>query len=139
VGQITLRNYSNIFVNKLKIKHNLTTAYHPASNGETERFNRTLTTMLRKELQDGAHENWEDLIDPLLFAYRNSVHSFTKETPHFILHGRDANIPINKFLSSVPKTNISPSDYVGNLMNQLRFSFQRVKLESEKAREQQRK
>jgi transposase InsO family protein len=34
---------------KLKIKHKLTTSYHPASNGETERFNRTITTMLRKQ------------------------------------------------------------------------------------------
>jgi transposase InsO family protein/phosphotransferase system HPr-like phosphotransfer protein len=127
------------FCDKLNIKHKLTTAYHPASNGETERFNRTLTTMLRKELQDGAHEDWEELIDPLLFAYRNSVHSSTKETPHFILHGRDANIPVNELLSAVPKTNISLSDYVGNMMNRLRFSFQRVKEENEKAREIQRK
>ena len=41
------------FCDKLQIKHRLTTAYHPASNGETERFNRTLTTMLRKQLNDG--------------------------------------------------------------------------------------
>lgn len=104
------------FCDKLKIKHKLTTAYNPASNGDTERFNRTLTTMLRKELQDGAHEDWEELIDPLLFAFRNSVHSSTKETPHFILHGRDANIPVNELLSAAPKTNIYPSDYVGNMI-----------------------
>lgn len=36
------------FCNKLNIKHKLTTSYNPASNGETERMNRTLTTMLRK-------------------------------------------------------------------------------------------
>jgi hypothetical protein len=32
--------------------------------------------MLRKQLKDDNHEDWEDLIDPLLFAYRNSIHSF---------------------------------------------------------------
>ena len=56
------------FCEKLKIRHKLTTSYHPASNGETERFNRTITTMLRKQLKDGSHEDWEDLINPL-FAF----------------------------------------------------------------------
>jgi hypothetical protein len=126
------------FCEKLKIKHRLTTSYHPASNGETERFNRTITTMLRKQLKDGNHEDWEDLIDPLLFAYRNSIHSSSNETPYYIIHGRDANIPINEFLGAIPKTNISPSDYVGNLVNRLRYTFQRVREESEKARERQR-
>ena len=120
------------------MKQKFTTSYHPASNGETERFNRTLTTMLRKELVDGAHSNWEDLLDPLLFAYRSSIHSSTKESPYYIVHGRDPNIPINKFLEATPKTDKSPSDYVGELVNRLRYSFQRVAEESGKARERQR-
>jgi NH3-dependent NAD+ synthetase len=38
---------------------------------------------------------------------------------------------------AVPKTNISPSDYVGNLVNNLRYTFQRVKEENIKARARQ--
>jgi transposase InsO family protein len=34
----------------LGIKQKLATSHHPATNGETERFNRTLTMLLRKEL-----------------------------------------------------------------------------------------
>jgi transposase InsO family protein len=45
------------FCQNLNIEQRFTTAYNPASNGETERFNRTMTTMLRKELVDGQHEN----------------------------------------------------------------------------------
>jgi hypothetical protein len=120
------------------MKQKFTTSYHPASNGETERFNRTLTTMLKKELVDGAHSNKEDLLDLLLFAYRSSIHSSTKESPYYIVQGRDPNIPINKFLEAAPKTDKSPSDYVGELVNRLRYSFQRVAEESGKARERQR-
>jgi hypothetical protein len=94
--------------------------------------------MLRTQLKDGNHKDWEDLIYPLLFAYRNSIHSSSNETPYYIIHGRDANIPINEFLGAIPKRNISPSDYVGNLVNRLRYTFQRVREESEKARERQR-
>ena len=45
------------FCKKFDIKHRLTTAYHPANNGETERFNRTLISMLRKLLDDEQHVN----------------------------------------------------------------------------------
>ncbi|KZR97625.1 Uncharacterized protein APZ42_007392 [Daphnia magna] len=93
---------------KLKIDQRLTTVYNPAGNGETERFNRTLTVMLRKELKDGEHANWENMLEDVLFAYRSSVHSSTLETPYYLLHG--------------------------NLADRLRYSFQRVREESEKAR-----
>ena len=83
------------FCKTLNIEQRLTTAYNSASNGETERFNRTMTTMLRKELEDGAHENLEDMLGDVCFAYRASVNSSTLETPYYLLHGRDPNIPIN--------------------------------------------
>ena len=43
------------FCKSFHIEKRLTTSYHPASNGETERFNRTMTSLLRKELDDGGH------------------------------------------------------------------------------------
>ena len=94
--------------------------------------------MLRKELKDGQHANWEDMLDDVLFAYRSSVHSSTLETPYYLLHGRDPNIPINEFLDSSPKLIKSPSDYVGRLNERLRYSFQRVRDENVKARTRQR-
>jgi hypothetical protein len=94
--------------------------------------------MLRKELVGDAHSNWEEPIDSLLFAYRSSIHSSTKESPYYIVHGRDPNITINEFLNAAPRTDKSPSNYVGGLANRLRYSFQRVAEESAKARERQR-
>ena len=65
------------FCKTLNIEQRLTTAYNSASNGETERFNRTMTTMLRKELEDGAHGNLEDMLGDVCFAYCASVNSST--------------------------------------------------------------
>ncbi|KZS02183.1 Uncharacterized protein APZ42_000877 [Daphnia magna] len=90
------------------------------------------------ELKDSEHSNWEDVLDDVLFAYRSSVHSSTLDTPYFLLHGRHHNIPINEFLDASPKTFKSASDYVGNLADRLRYSFQRVREESEKPRTRQR-
>ena len=116
----------------------MTTAYNPASNGETERFNRTMTTMLRKELEDGQHGNWENMLGDVCFAYRASVNSSTSETPYYLLHGRDPNVPINQFLDAVSEPVPSSFDYIGSLVDRLRFSFQRTRDENEKARERQR-
>lgn len=126
------------FCKTLNIEQRLTTAYNPASNGETERFNRTMTTMLRKELEDGAHGNWENMLGDVCFAYRASVNSSTLETPYYLLHGRDPNVPINQFLDAISEPVPSSSDYIGSLFDRLRFSFQRTREENEKARERQR-
>lgn len=125
------------FCEKFKIDHRLTTAYNPASNGETERYNRTLASMLRKLLKDGQHQDWEELLGDVCFAYRNSVHSSTLETPYYLVHGRDPNVAINQYLQAVPEKVISQSDYLERLSERLRFSFAKAKEENEKARRRQ--
>ena len=55
------------FCKQFHIEQRFTTSYHPASNGETERFNRTMTSLLRKELDDGHHAQWEDRLGDRLF------------------------------------------------------------------------
>jgi hypothetical protein len=57
-----------------------------------------MTTMLRKELNDGQHENWEDGLGEVCFAYRSSIHSSTNESPYYICFGRNVNFPINIIL-----------------------------------------
>ena len=122
---------------KFNIKHRMTTAYHPESNGETERFNRTLISMLRKVLQDGKHADWDKMLGDVMFAYRSSVHSSTLETPYYIIHGRDPNFAINNLLLNNETHNVTQSDYIGNLIDRLRFCFHKVRQETEQARKRQ--
>ncbi|KAI9562401.1 hypothetical protein GHT06_013370 [Daphnia sinensis] len=94
--------------------------------------------MLRKELIDGQHHNWEDVLGEICFAYRASVHSSTNESPYYMVHGRDCNMPINKILGAVPEAVPSSGGYVDTLLERLRYSFHRAREENEKARERQR-
>jgi hypothetical protein len=123
----------------LGIKQKLATSYHPATNGETERFNRTLTMLLRKELIDSQHGDWEEMLGDVCFAYHSSVHSSTQETPFFLLYGRDPNVPIHNLLGAIPRSKFPASDFVSLRMESLSIAFQRTKEENSKAREQQRK
>src|SRR6266498_3118840 len=65
-------HFNNQVIEKLlerfKIKHNLSTPYHPKTNGLVERFNKTLCESLAKLNEE--RENWDEYISPTLFAYR---------------------------------------------------------------------
>ena len=65
-----------------------TTAYHPQTDGLAERFNRTLTDMLAKKVEQGGRD-WDVHFPFVLFAYCASLQVSTKESPFYLLHGCD--------------------------------------------------
>lgn len=78
-------------------KKTFTTAYHPETNGLVERFNGTLTTMLSMYVS-GHQRDWDTFIPYILFAYRTAIHESTKESPFYLMHLRDAVLPIEAAL-----------------------------------------
>ena len=57
-----------------------TSAFHLQTNGQTERFNRTLMNMLAMYTE--AHQkDWDTYLPYVLHAYRTSVHTSTGEIP----------------------------------------------------------
>ena len=66
-------------------------------DGQTERFNRTLMGVLRNYIGH-KHDDWEDVLELVCFAYRASFLSSIRETPYFPLHGRDPPMLIDRFL-----------------------------------------
>ena len=57
-----------------------TSAYHPEGNGQVERFNRTLQSILAKTV-DTNQDIWDSQLPKVLFAYRTAVHETTGFTP----------------------------------------------------------
>ena len=72
------------------IEHRVTSAYHPRTNGLTERFNQTLVNALRKHCEKEP-ENWHKWINFVLLAYRSRLHSATNATPFKLMFGREMN------------------------------------------------
>ena len=127
-SNFTSRLFNNL-CKELKTKHKTTTAYHPQTNGMTERFNKTVVGMIRKYVADG-FQHWEDVLGPVASAYRNSVHSSTMESPYFLVTARDPSMVIDRFL--IPEAEkITPQDYKSQTMKRLRegFTFQTKSLE----------
>lgn len=79
------------------IKRQLTTPYHPQSNGQTERFNRTLAASLTAHIYKH-QSDWSDYLQAATFAYNTSVHSVTRVSPYIAIFGREPRLPIENVL-----------------------------------------
>ncbi|UYV72451.1 hypothetical protein LAZ67_9003197 [Cordylochernes scorpioides] len=75
--------------NKCGIKKKTTTAYHPQTNGLTERLNRTIADMLSMYM-DLDQKNWDEMLPFITFAYNTAKQESTGFTPFFLIHGREA-------------------------------------------------
>ena len=82
------------------------------------------------------HDDWEDVLELVCFAYRASVHSSTCETPYFLLYGRDPPMLIDRFLNPRTINIITPEDYKSQLMMRMRTAFKLVKDNLEETRKQ---
>ena len=71
----------------------MSTAYHPETDGQTERANRTLKEMLRSYVNTTG-TNWDSLLTPLEFAYNNSQQASTKQSPFYLSTGIHPRTPV---------------------------------------------
>lgn len=74
------------FYELLDIKKLTTSSYHPQTNALTERFNRTLASMLTPFVNENK-DNWDDLLPYILFSYNTSTQESTKLSPFEVLYG----------------------------------------------------
>ena len=106
---------------ELGVEHVTSSAYHPQSQGCLERFHQTLKQVLGKY----CHENgttWDDHLDWLLFAYRESLQESLGFSPFEVLYGRNVRGPLKvlkeKWFESQSQP-VTVQEYVSSLMDKL--------------------
>jgi len=72
----------------LGIESKLSTAFHPQTDGQTERVNQELEQYLRMFINH-RQEQWPEWLGTAEFAYNNKVHSSTQMTPFKANYGQD--------------------------------------------------
>ncbi|XP_011862729.1 PREDICTED: uncharacterized protein K02A2.6-like [Vollenhovia emeryi] len=74
------------FLEKRGVKLKLTAPYHPATNGQAERFVQTLKNSLKRMCSTGV--NVETKLQEMLIQYRTMPHSVTGKSPAELFLGR---------------------------------------------------
>ena len=96
-----------------------TSAYHPEGNGQVERFNRTLQSILAKTV-DTNQDTWDSQLPKALFAYRTAVHETTDFTPFYLTFARSPQLPVDVMLGCVlPATLRSYPQFVQDAHKQM--------------------
>jgi transposase InsO family protein len=68
--------------------------YRPQTNGQIERFHRTLNSMLGKVVQENQRD-WDQKVPVVMAAYRATMHESTGYTPNFLFFGRENFAPLD--------------------------------------------
>ncbi|KAJ1601070.1 hypothetical protein NDA14_006730 [Ustilago hordei] len=74
------------FAEQMGVKHSLSTAYHPQTDGQTERVNQVVEQYLRMYC-NYEQNDWANLLDTAAFVYNNTVHNSIGVSPFFACYG----------------------------------------------------
>ena len=118
--------FNNLFWDQVTaltgIKRRLSSAYHPQTDGQTERTNRTLEEMLRAYVSPD-QSDWDEHLACAEFAINNSWQEAVKNTPFFLNYGMHPLVPASV---SLPRTVPSAHDFVEGIERAVRRAKQEL-------------
>jgi hypothetical protein len=112
----------------LGIRKTHTTSFHPRGNAITERENAVIKAMMAAFVNHRLND-WDEFLDPLMLAYRSSVHRTLGTTPAEMMLIRHLRLPLDAFVSSPPEAyyeQASASEYVQNLTDAMAEAYEVV-------------
>jgi hypothetical protein len=100
------------------IQQNISTAFHPRTDGQTERMNQWIETYLRSFV-NGRQNNWNSLLPMAEFAHNSWRHEHTKHTPHELIFGFNPTASI-----SIPEDNVPAAQERLKMLREARIDAQ---------------
>jgi len=130
-GSVFTSKFWQELLKQFNIKSNLSTAFHPQTDGQTERINSVLEQYLRIYV-NYQQDNWSSLLPFAEFSYNNAEQSSRKKSPFFSNYGYHPSLHFNQVTpqsSSVPASD--------DLIKQLQNLHEEIKSEVSLALQQQ--
>ena len=87
------------FCLQLGIRNHYSSLAHPQANRQVEVINRSLVKIIKTRLE-GAKGIWPEELPSILWAYRTTTRTPTRETPFWLMYGSEAVIPAKIGLTS---------------------------------------
>jgi len=127
--------------NLLGIQTKLLTAYHPQTDGQTERMNQELEQYLRVFINH-RQEQWPDWLGMAEFVYNNKIHTVTKTLPFKVNYGQDPRMgferrrkgryeAVGKFMEKMKKIQEKAKAALGKAQKEMKKFANRKRREEE--------
>ena len=95
------------------IKQTFTSAYHPQSNGKTERANGTIGSAITKYAFN-RKSHWDEYLETAVWATRVRKHSTTKQSPFYLVYGTEPRLVTDIQPPAIPWDLNKPEDCYDN-------------------------
>ena len=104
----------------------MSTAYHPQTDGQTERANRTLEEMLRSRV-NFAQSDWDEHLAAAELAANNAQQSSTGFSPFYLNYGQEVQLPLDQAIAGLrPSNNPAASERIKRLAADLARARQHI-------------
>lgn len=108
-------------------KRGPTTTFQPQSNGQCERANQIILSMLKRSMAENDDTEWPDYLHPCLGLYRAAPHSSTGYSPYYLEHGRPMRLPSDTLFTEVFKEKYEDNpNYIARLSRSIQAAFKEV-------------
>ncbi|GJZ60633.1 putative reverse transcriptase domain-containing protein [Tanacetum coccineum] len=114
-------NFWRVFQKALGTRLDMSTAYHPQTDGQSERTIQTLEDMLRTCVIDFGY-GWDRHLPLIEFSYNNSYHTSIKAAPFEALYGQKCRSPVQKLFKRQPKRSFKSRAEFKSLVIARRFT-----------------
>jgi len=127
--------------NLLGIQTKLSMAYHPQTDGQTEKMNQKLEQYLRVFINH-RQEQWPDWLGIAEFAYNNKIHTATKTLPFKVNYSQDLRMEfegrrkgkyeaVGKFMEKIKKIQKEAKAVLGKAQEEMKKFANRRRREEE--------
>jgi len=127
--------------NLLGIQTKLSMAYHPQTDGQTEKMNQKLEQYLRVFINH-RQEQWPDWLGMAEFAYNNKIHTATKTLPFKVNYSQDLRMEfegrrkgkyeaVGKFMEKIKKIQEEAKAVLGKAQEEMKKFANRRRREEE--------
>ena len=103
-GSVFTGKFFSELLRLIGTKHKPSTAFHPQTDGQTERVNRIMEDMLRHYVDSVDHTRWDQFLPTAEYAINNAFHESTGSTPFTLVYGRSPRSPL-----SIPRQSKVPT------------------------------
>lgn len=121
-----------LFCKNFGIKHRTTSPFHPATDGQVERLNRSILNMLRSYVAPD-QKDWDEKLPAIMFSYRSAVHESIGCSPAEALQVRKLRLPIDVLCTSMVPDFKSKSLGLDDIIEKMRLTRTNIRTQAEKS------